>query len=151
MHNLSTLSAWTSHEHTQTHKIHHAPNLGETTTFPLIVFSMINHGGCIQMSFCPGTPKLGVLKLSKLGLPTLWKDITSYVDLRLKWGLKQSCSRRRNLLKDMWHITFTHVFQGDSWLLVVGNQIGTLIPNPSFSHKLCFKYSNGLCKPISNI
>ncbi len=54
--------AQTNHEHTQTHKTHQCPNLGEATTFPLIVLYVISHGGCTQMSFCLRTPKLGVLK-----------------------------------------------------------------------------------------
>jgi hypothetical protein len=33
------------------------------------------------MSFCPGTPKLGVSKFSKLGLMALWKAITSCAQL----------------------------------------------------------------------
>ncbi len=33
------------------------------------------------MSFCVGTPELGVSKLLKLGFPTLWKAIMSRVDL----------------------------------------------------------------------
>jgi hypothetical protein len=94
MHGWSTFGAWMSHEHTLTHKthykhtwthkIHHGPNLGEATTFPLIVFSIIIHGGCIQMSFCPRTPNLGVLKFPKLGLLTHWMAITSCADIRLR-------------------------------------------------------------------
>jgi hypothetical protein len=38
MHSYITFNAWTSHEHTQTHKIHHDPNLGEANTFPYIIF-----------------------------------------------------------------------------------------------------------------
>jgi hypothetical protein len=64
----NTFGAWINHEHTRTHKIHHDPNLGEATTFPLIVFSVISHGGYIQMSFFPKIPRLGVLKVSKLGI-----------------------------------------------------------------------------------
>jgi hypothetical protein len=51
----------------------------------------------------------------------------------------------------MWHATYTQVNQGDSWFLVVGSQIGTLTPNPSFSHNLCFKYPNGSCELILDI
>jgi len=51
----------------------------------------------------------------------------------------------------MWHITCTHVIQNDSQLLVVRSQIGTLTPNPSFGHNLCYKYSNGSCEPILDI
>jgi hypothetical protein len=43
VHNWITFGAWISHEHTQIHKTHHGPNLGEPTTFPLIVFSMLGH------------------------------------------------------------------------------------------------------------
>jgi hypothetical protein len=38
--------------------------------------------------------------------------------------------------------------RGDSQLLVLGNQIGNLTTNPSFSHNLCFKCPNGSCEPI---
>jgi hypothetical protein len=88
----STFGARMNHEHTKIHKIHHGPDLGEVTTFPLIVFYVISHGGCIQMSFCFVIPKLGVPKLLKLGLLAIWRAITSFVDLQLKWGPKQSYS-----------------------------------------------------------
>jgi hypothetical protein len=68
MHSWNNFGAWTHHEQTWTHKIHHGPKLGETTTFPFIVFSVISHGGYIEMSFCLETRKLGVPKFSKLGL-----------------------------------------------------------------------------------
>jgi hypothetical protein len=45
-----------SHEPAQNqHKTHHGPDLGEATTFPLIVYFVPLHGGHIQMVFCPGT------------------------------------------------------------------------------------------------
>ncbi len=65
---------------------------------------------------------------SKLGLSWLWRLIISYVDLQLKWGLKQSCNPCQKLFNDMWHIACTQVIQGDYQLLVVRNQISTLIP-----------------------
>jgi hypothetical protein len=34
---------------------------------------------------------------------------------------------------------------------MVKSQIDNLIPNPSFGHNLCFKYSNGMWKPILDI
>jgi hypothetical protein len=79
--NCNIFGARTNHGHTQIHKIHHAPNLGEATTFPLIVFFMLSHRGCAQMSFCPRTPKLGILKFSKLGFLEFWRPIISYVNL----------------------------------------------------------------------
>ncbi len=41
---------------TRTHKTHHGPDLGEATTFPLIVYSAPLHGGHIQMAFCLRLP-----------------------------------------------------------------------------------------------
>jgi hypothetical protein len=35
-----------------------SPDLGEATTFPLIVYFVALHGGHIQMVFCPRTPKI---------------------------------------------------------------------------------------------
>jgi hypothetical protein len=35
-----------------THKIHHGSDLGEATTFPLIIYFMLGHGTSTQMSFC---------------------------------------------------------------------------------------------------
>ncbi len=67
MHSWSTFGVQMNHEHTQIHKTHHDSDMGETTTFPLRTFFVINHKGCIQMSFFFGTSKLGVLKLLKLG------------------------------------------------------------------------------------
>jgi hypothetical protein len=43
VHSLSTFGARTSHEQTWIHKIHHGLNLGEATTFPLIVYFMPLH------------------------------------------------------------------------------------------------------------
>jgi hypothetical protein len=54
---------------------------GKTTTFPFIVFYVLGHGSCTQMSFCLRTFKLGIPKFpkfSKLVFPQLWKPIISY-------------------------------------------------------------------------
>jgi hypothetical protein len=45
-----------SHMHTQTPKIHHDTNLGETNTFPFIIFFVTHHGGYTQMMFFPRLP-----------------------------------------------------------------------------------------------
>ncbi len=134
-----------------TNKIHHGSDLGEATTFPLIVFFVINHQSYIQMSFCLGTPKLGIPKFPKLGPPTLWKAIFSYAELWLRWGLNQSCSPHWELSKNMWLATYKHIFKGNSWLLMVGSQIGILTPDLFWGQNLCFKFSNGSCKPILDI
>ncbi len=51
----------------------------------------------------------------------------------------------------MWHATCTQWNQGDSRLLVVGNQTTNFTPDLSFGHNLCVKYPNGSCKPILHI
>ncbi len=124
----STFGARTSHEQTRTHNIHHNPNLGEAATFSLILFSVHGHGTYTQMSFCPGIPKLGVPKFSKLGLPQLWRPITFCVNLQLRWGLKQICRPCLKFSNDMRQATWTQVNRGDSWLLTVGSQIGNWLP-----------------------
>ncbi len=43
---------------TRTHKTHHGPDLGEATTFPLIVFSAPRFGDYIQMALFPGSPEI---------------------------------------------------------------------------------------------
>ncbi len=95
--------------------------------------------------------QVGVSKLPKLGLPRLWGTITLCVNLWLRWGLKQSCSPRREFSNNMLHIICTHGNRVDSWLLVVRSQIGNLTFGLSFGYNLCFRCSNGQCKPILNI
>jgi hypothetical protein len=57
VHSLNIFGARMSHEQTQTHKIHQGPNLGEATTFPLIVYYVPLHEAHIQMAFFLGTSK----------------------------------------------------------------------------------------------
>jgi hypothetical protein len=118
-----------NHEHTQTHETHHSLDLGEATTFPLIVFFVLGHRAYTQMSFFPRTPKLGIPKFPKWRLLWLWRPITFCADLWLKWGLKQSFNPHWEHSNNMWDATCTQVNQGDSWLLVVGSQIGNLTPD----------------------
>jgi hypothetical protein len=151
MRSWNTFGAHTNHEHTWTHMTHHGPDLGEVTTFPLIVLFMPTYEAYTQMSFCLGPPNLGIPKFPKLGLSQIWKHITFFVNLWLRWGLKFFYSPCQEHSNNMWHTTCTQVNQGNSQLIVVENQIGSLIPNPSFGHNLCFKYSNGTCKPVLNI
>ncbi len=88
---------------TRTHKIHHSPDLGEATTFPLIVYSVAGHGVYIQMAFLSRDSQVGVPKSCQLGLPRLWSPISFRSDLRLRRGLRKSYSSRRELSNDMWH------------------------------------------------
>jgi hypothetical protein len=54
---LNAFGARMSHVQTWIHKIHHGLDLGEATTFPLIVYFVFDHGTNTQMAFCPKTPK----------------------------------------------------------------------------------------------
>jgi len=94
---------------------------------------------------------VGVPKFPKLGLPQLWGPITLCANFQLKWNLNQNCNRHWELSNDMWHATYTQGMWGDSWLLMVENQIANLSPGPSFGHNLCLRCPNGSCKPILDI
>jgi len=94
---------------------------------------------------------VGVSKLPKLGFPWLWSPIILCVDLRLRWGLKQSCSPCWDLFSSMLHTICTQRNRVDSRLLVVRSQIANLTPNLSFGHNFCFKCPNGSCEPILDI
>ncbi len=90
----------------------------------------------------------GVPKLSRFGLPRLWTLITPCPKLGSGRGLNQSCSSPRKLSNSVSHFTCTHRNRVDSWLLVVGNQIANLTPDPSFDHNLCCICPNGSCEAI---
>jgi hypothetical protein len=77
--------------------------------------------------------------------------ITLCANLRLRWGLKKIYSLHWGLFNDMLQTTCTQGNRCDSWLLIVGSQIGNLTPHPSFGHNLCFKCPNGSCEPILDI
>jgi hypothetical protein len=151
VHSWNTFGARMSHEQTRIHKTHHGPDLGEATIFPFVVFFVPGHRANTQMLFCPRTPKLGILKFPKLGLPRLWMLTTSSIDLRLRWGQKQSFKSFQELSNNMWHASYTQINLGDSWRSVVGNQIGSLIPDLFFGHNLCFKYPNGSCEHFTHL
>ncbi len=100
----NTFGAQTNHSQTRIHKIHHDPNLGETTTFPLIVFCACPRGQHPNVILSRDS-QVGVLKFLKLGFPRLWRPITLCAYLWWKWVLKQSYSPHQELSKDMWHTT----------------------------------------------
>jgi len=99
----------------------------------------------------PRDSRVGVPKSRQLGLPKLWSPITLRADLGSKCGLKQSCSSRRELSNDMWHVVYNQVNRVDSRLFLVGSQTSNLTPDPSFDHNLCFRCPNEQCEPISDI
>jgi hypothetical protein len=51
----------------------------------------------------------------------------------------------------MSHATCTQGNRVNSWLLVFWSQTANLTPGLYFGHNLCFRCSNGSCKPILNI
>jgi len=55
--------------------------------------------------FLSQVSQVGVLKLPKLGFPWLWGPITLHADLKLRWGLKKSCSPCRELSNNLSHAT----------------------------------------------
>jgi hypothetical protein len=57
VHSLSTFDVRTNHGQIQTHKTRRRLDLGEPTTFPLIVFYVPLPEAHIQMAFYPGIPK----------------------------------------------------------------------------------------------
>jgi len=107
----------------------------------------VNHGGYIQISFCPKTP---YLKFFKLGNLALWRAVTYFQNFWLKWCQKQSCNLCRDLSNDMWHATCTHIFKSDSWLLVGGVKL-TLWFSTLFLVITYILSSNESCEPILDI
>jgi hypothetical protein len=95
--------------------------------------------------------QMRVPKLPKLGFPWLWGLVTLCADFGLRWGLKKICSPHWELFNDMLHAACTQGNPINSWLLVVGSQIGNLTPGLSFDHNLCLKCPNGSCKSIFDI
>ncbi len=64
---------------------------------------------------------------------------------------KETCISPQELINGMSHSTCTHQDQVDFRLLMVGDQTGSLTPDPSFDHNLCYKCLNGSCEAIFNI
>jgi len=93
----------------------------------------------------------GVPKLSCVRLLGLWELISPNSDLRLEWGLNQSCSSPRELFNALLHSFCKRREEVDSWLLVVGSQIASLTPGPSFAHNLGCRCPNGSCEAILDI
>jgi len=103
------------------------------------------------MAFLSRDSWVGVSKSRQLGLPRFWSPITLRADLRLRCGLKQSCSFHRELSNGMSHVVWKQRNRVDSWFFLVRSQIGSLTLGPSFGHNLCFKCLNEQCEPILDI
>jgi len=92
--------------------------------------------------------RVGVPKSRQMVLSGLWSPITLWADLGLRCGLKQSCSSHRELSNAVLHSRIGHREEVDSGPFVVGSQIGSSTPGPSFDHNLCFRCPNEQCDPI---
>ncbi len=137
-----------------THLIHHGPDSGEATTFPLIVFSATLRRGYIQMALFPGTPKLesrNCPEIVSVRISGRWELITPDCRVESQQGLNQSCSPRRDLSNEVLHSQIGCREEVDSRLLVVGSQTASLIPGPSFAHNLGYRCPNGQCEAIFDI
>ncbi len=136
------------------HKTHHGPDSGGATTILPIVYFVPLHRTCTRMALFPGTPKLesrDCPEIVPVGVPGLWELITPDCEVWSQQGLYQSCSPRRDLSNDISHSQFGGREEVDSWLLVVGSQIASLTPGPSFAHNLSYRCPNGQCEAIFDI
>ncbi len=120
----------------------------------LLVFSVALRRGYIQIALFPRTPKLesrNCPEIVPVGVPRLWELITPNCRVGLQRDLNQSCNPRRDLSNDVSHSQIGCQEEVDSRLLVVGSQIDSLTPGPSFAHNLGCKCPNGQCKAIFDI
>jgi len=139
---------------TSDHKTHYGPNSREATTFPHIVFSATLRWGYIQIVIFPGTLKLESRNCPEtvpVGVPGLWELITPDFKVWSQRGLNQTCIPRRDLSNDISHFQFGGREEIDSRLLMVGSQIASLTPDPSFAHNLGYRCPNGQCETIFDI
>jgi hypothetical protein len=102
-------------------------------------------------SFFLGTPKLESRNCPETvpgEVSGLWELITPDCRVWSQRGLNQTCSPRRHLSNDVSHSQFGCREEVDSRLLVVGSQIASLTPGPSFAHNLGDRCPNGQCEVI---
>jgi hypothetical protein len=150
MHSLSTFGVRMNHGKPWTHKTHHIPNLGEATTFALIVYSVPLHKAHIQIAFCPVTSKWESWN-SRVGTLATFGPHNFVCRPLIEMRSKAKLYHYRELSNNMSHTICTQGNRVDSQLLVIGSQIANLTHDFSFGHNLCFKCSNGSCEPILDI
>jgi hypothetical protein len=127
------------------------PGLGGSHHLPRYSILCTSPRGPHPNGFFSLDSQVRVLKSPKLGLLRFWNPITLRADLGSKCCLKQNRSPGRELSNSMSHVVCRQVNRFDSWLFLVGSQIGNLTPGPSFGHNLCFRCSNEQCEPILDI
>jgi hypothetical protein len=134
-----------------THKTHHGPDSGVSHHLPPYSILCVTPQRGHPNGFLSRDSQSGVLKLSQVGVPGLWSNITPRSDLRSGRGLNQSCSPQRELFNAMLHSQSARRERVDSQLLVVGSQIANLTPDPSFAHNLGGRCPNDQCKAVFDI
>jgi hypothetical protein len=130
---------------------HHGLDSGGATTILPIVFFVPLHRTCTRMALFPGTPKVESRNCPGFGLLGLWGIIASRPNLRSGRGLNQTCNPLQELFNAVLHSPSACWEQVDSRLLVVGSQIASLTPGPSFAHNLGCRCPNDQCEAISDI
>jgi hypothetical protein len=97
----------------------------------------------------PGLPKWSP-EIVQAELSKLWTAITPDCRVRSR-DFNQSCSPRRDLSNAILHAQIGCWEEVDSWLLVVGRQIASLTPGPSFAPNLGCRCPNDQCEAIFDI
>jgi hypothetical protein len=100
------------------------------------------------MALFPGTPKVESRNCLGFGLPGLWDILASRPNLRSGRGLNQTCSPLQELSNTVSRSPSAHWERVDSRLLVVGSQILSLTPDPSFAYNLSCRCPNDQCEAI---
>ncbi len=100
-----------------------------------------------ECHFFPGLPSWSPETVPG-GVLGLWELITPDYEVWSQRGLNQTCSARRDLFNDVLHSQFEGWEEVDSRLLVVGSQIASLTPGPSFAHNLGYRCPNDQCEAI---
>ncbi len=145
---LQHFGARTHHGQTRTPKTHHSQDLGEATTFHLIVYFVPGHRADTQMSFVPGLPN-GSFKIPKVEiLATLGVHnfvCKPLIKMRSKAKLQPSSRSFQ------WYVTrYLHARKSGRFL-TFSDRFDKLTLNFSFGHNLCLKCLNGSSEPTLDI
>ncbi len=95
--------------------------------------------------------QVGISKLSRVRVPGLWTAIAPRPELGSGRALNQSYRSHQEFSNVVSHSLRRRPEKVDSRFLVVGSQIGSLTPGPSFAHNLGCRCPNGQCKAILDI
>jgi hypothetical protein len=122
---------------------------GKPSPSPILYTLHLSMRPTSKWFFVPGFPKVN-LETTKVRTPATLRGYNSCLDLRLGWGLQQSCSFFQELSNSMSHATCTHRVGSipDVLWFGLGFRVCNLTPDISFCHNLCYKYPNGHTSPF---